>query len=309
MSFRTSNVLPRSRYFNVMNLPDLLLTLLVNFAWGFNFIAGKIGADHFQPLFFTSIRFLFLLLLMLPWLKPARGYMVPLLRVSFLLGVFHFGMIFLGLHAGGNIASIAITSQLYVPFSAILATLFLREKISPFRIIAISIALAGVMVIGFDPIVFNHLDAILWVSGAAFTMAVATILMRQCPNLGIFRLQAWIALVATPSLLLLSLIFESDQLQTIAEAHLLNYCSPLYSAIAASIVGHGSVYYLVGKYPVSMVTPLLLPAPILASFFGIFFFEDELGWKLILGGLMTLMGVMALTLYSKKNTNVSTAKA
>ena len=95
---------------------DLLLALLANFAWGFNFIAGKIGTAQFEPLFFTSIRFLFLLLIMLPWLKPAPGHMKPLLKVSFILGVVHFGMVFIGLNAGGNIASIAITTQLYDSF-------------------------------------------------------------------------------------------------------------------------------------------------------------------------------------------------
>lgn len=279
-----------------MTLPHLLLALLANFAWGFNFIAGKIGAAQFQPLFFTSIRFLFLLIIMLPWLKPASGYMKPLLRVSFLLGVVHFGMVFIGLNAGGNIASIAITTQLYVPFSAILATLFLRERITCIRILAIGIALLGVMVIGFDPTVFNHLDAILWVSGAAFAMAVATVLMRQCPNLGVFRLQAWIAAVALPSLLLLSLIFESGHAHIISQTHLIDLWSPLYSAVAASVVGHGIVYYLLGRYPVSSVTPLLLLAPILASIFGVFCFGDTLGWKLIVGGAMTLLGILLVSI-------------
>lgn len=278
-----------------MSLPDLLLALLANLAWGFNFIAGKIGADQFQPLFFTSIRFAFLLVLMLPWLKPAPGYTWPLLRVAFLLGVVHFGMIFIGLHAGGNIASIAITTQLYVPFSAILAWIVLREGISRVKIAAITLALSGVMVIGFDPVVFNHLDAILWVAGAAMAMAVSTILMRQCPNLGVFRLQAWIALVACPSLLLLSLVFESGQMQTVREARVLDFWAPLYSAVGASVVGHGIVYYLLGRYPVSSVTPLLLLAPILASIFGVFFFRDVIGWKLVVGGVMTLLGILMVS--------------
>lgn len=277
-----------------MSVPHLLMVLLANCAWGFNFIAGKIGAEVFQPLFFTALRFLFLLLLMLPWLKPAPGYMKPLLRVAFLLGVLHFGMIFIGLNAGGNIASIAITTQLYVPFSAIFASVFLREKISPVSLFSIALAFGGVMVIGFDPIVFNHLDAILWVAGAAFVMAVATILMRQCPNLGVFRLQAWIALVALPSLLLLSTIFESGQVQILSEVSIIDFWTPLYSAIGASIIGHGIVYYLLGRYPVSIVTPLLLPTPVIATFFGVFIFGDILGWKMIAGGLMTLGGVLML---------------
>lgn len=279
-----------------MSLPDLLLVLLANVAWGFNYIAGKIGAGHFQPLLFTSLRFLFLLVLMLPWLKPAPGFMLPLLRVSFFLGVVHFSMMFIGLNAGGNIASVAITTQLYVPFSAILATIFLREKISFMRVVAIVVAMGGVMVIGFDPIVFNHLDAVIWVIGAAVAMAVATILMRQCPNLGVFRLQAWIAVVAAPSLFLLSLIFESGQAELLTGSRLTDYWSPLYSAVGASVVGHGILYYLLGRYPVSVVTPLMLLAPIVASVFGVWLFHDVLGWKLIVGGIMTLTGILLVSI-------------
>lgn len=279
----------------MMNIPDLMLALLANLAWGFNFIAGKTGAEHFQPLFFTSIRFFFLLVITLPWLKPAPGHMIPLLRVAFLLGVIHFAMMFIGLDAGGNIASVAITTQLYVPFAAILATLFLREQISFMKIVAISIAISGVMLIGFDPIVFDHLDAVIWVTGAAFAMAVATILMRQCPNLGVFRLQAWIALVAAPSLLLLSFLFESGHREILVSSRLLDFWTPLYSAVGASIVGHGIVYYLVGRHPVSIVTPLLLPAPILASIFGVFVFGDKLGWEIIVGGILTLSGIILVS--------------
>lgn len=270
------------------------MIVLANSAWGVNFIAGKIGTEVFQPLLFTALRFLFLLLLMLPWLKPAPGKMKPLLMVAFLLGVLHFGMVFIGLNAGGDIASIAITTQLYVPFSAIFASVFLREKISLMSVFSIALAFGGVMVIGFDPIVFNHLDAILWVAGAALVMAIATILMRECPDLGVFKLQAWIAVVAVPSLLLLSLIFESGQVQILSNVSIIDFWTPLYSAVGASLVGHGIVYYLLGRYPVSIVTPLLLPTPLVATFLGMLIFGDSLGWKMIIGGSMTLLGVLML---------------
>ncbi len=282
-----------------MRVSHLLMVVLVNLTWGLNFIAGKIGAGVFGPLFFTALRFLFLLLFMLPWLTPAPGYMKPLLRVALLLGVFHFGMIFIGLNAGEDIASVAITTQLYVPFSAILAAVFLREKISLKTIFSIGLAFSGVIVIGFDPVVFNHLDAIFWVGGAAFVMAVATILMRQCPNLGVFRLQAWIALVALPSLSLFSFIFESGQLETLAAVHITDFWSPLYSAVGASIVGHGLIYYLLGRYPVARITPLLLPTPVLAAFLGVWIFGDSLSWKMVLGGAMTLLGVLMLVKQSR----------
>jgi len=237
---------------------------------------------------------------MLPWLKPAPGYMWPLLRVAFLLGVGHFSMMFLGLNAGGNIASVAIATQLYVPFSAILAAIFLREKITALRIIAILIAFCGIIVIGFDPVVFKHLDAIFWVIGAALMLAIATVMMRQFPNLGVFKLQAWIALVATPSLFLLSLIFESNHWQVLTNARLSDFWTPLYSAIGASVIGHGLVYRLLGRYPVSIVTPLMLLAPILASWFGVLFFQDVIGWRLVIGGLLTLGGVVLVSVKGRK---------
>jgi O-acetylserine/cysteine efflux transporter len=280
----------------MIRLSDFLLVIIANFAWGLNFIAGKYGAAQFQPLFFTFIRFLFLLLVMLPWLRPARGQMIPLLRVAFLLGVVHFGMVFIGLDAGGNIASIAITTQLYVPFSVMLAALFLKESVTFVRVMAIVIAMLGVMVIGFDPVVFNHLDAIMWVTGAALVMAIATILMRQCPDLGVYRLQAWIALVAMPSQLLLSLIFETNHLLILSRMEFVDLWAPFYSAIGASVIGHGIVYRLLGRYPVSTVTPLLLLAPILASLFGIFFFNDQIGWRLVVGGAMTLLGILLVSI-------------
>jgi O-acetylserine/cysteine efflux transporter len=270
------------------------MLLVINTAWGFNFIAGKIGGDVFHPLLFTALRFLFLLVLMLPWLKPAPGYMKPLLRVACLLGMLHFSMIFIGLHEGGNIGSIAITTQLYVPFSAILASLFLKEEISLLTIMSIAIAFGGIMVIGFDPIVFNHLDAIMWVTGAAFVMACATILMRKCPNLGVLRLQAWIAVIAFPSLSLLSLIFENDQIQILSNVKVVDFWTPLYSAVGASVIGHGMLYYLLGRYPVSKITPLLLPTPIIATLLGIVIFEDVLSWRMIAGRAMTLFGVLML---------------
>ncbi|ABC28658.1 Permease of the drug/metabolite transporter (DMT) superfamily [Hahella chejuensis KCTC 2396] len=279
-----------------MSLLDLLLGLLANLAWGFNFIAGKEGAQHFQPLLFTALRFAILLALTAPWLKPAKGYMKPLLSVAFVLGVLHFSMMFLGLNAGGNIASVAIATQLYVPFSAILAAAILKESIGWIKGGAIVLALAGVFIIGFDPVVFNHLDALAWVVGAAASMAVATILMKQCPTLGVMRLQAWIALVATPSLLALSYIFEDGQWSLLVQSEWSDYWAPLYSAVAASIIGHGIVYRLLGRYSVSLVTPMMLLAPIFAMVFGVVWFGDVLTWKLSLGGALTLLGVVIINI-------------
>ncbi|CDH46601.1 Permease of the drug/metabolite transporter (DMT) superfamily [Candidatus Contendobacter odensis Run_B_J11] len=279
----------------VMKPGDLALVLLANAAWSLNFLAGKAGVEHFPPLLFTALRFAILLFVLLPWLRWLPGKMRQVLEISFLLGVLHFGMIFVGLKASGDIASVAIASQLYVPFSALLAVIWLGERLDHRRGAGIAAAFAGVLVIGFDPTVLAHLDALAWIASAALVMAVATILMRRLVGVSVFALQAWIGAVATPCLLILSLLLEQGQMAALHSASWLNFATPFYSAIGASLVGHGIVYHLLTRYPVSLITPLLLLAPVLAVIFGVLLWGDVLTWKLILGGVMTLVGIAVIT--------------
>ncbi len=278
-----------------MKLGDLLLVLLANAAWSVNFLAGKAGVEHFPPLFFSALRFTVLLLLLLPWLRWYRGKMYPILQISGVLGVLHFSLIFIGLKASGDIASVAIAAQLYVPFSALLAVVWLGERLDRRRLSGIAAAFGGVLIIGLDPTVFAHLNALAWIASAALAMAVATILMRRLSGVGVFALQAWIGAVAAPSLLLMSLLLEHGQAEALRTANWFHLALPVYSAIGASLVGHGIVYYLLTRYPVSLITPLLLLAPVLAVLLGVLVWGDQPTWKLLLGGLMTLIGVAIVT--------------
>jgi O-acetylserine/cysteine efflux transporter len=273
---------------------DLLLALLANAVWAFNFIAGKAGVVHFQPFLFTALRFAVLLVALLPFLRWMPGRMRGVLGIALVQGVLHFSLVFAGLEASGDIASVAIASQLYVPFSALLAVVWLGETLDRRRLAGIALAFGGVLVIGFDPIVFHHFDALLLITAGAAAMAVATIQMRQLREVSVFALQAWIALCATPALALLSLLFEHDQWDAVRTATVLELAAPAYSALGASLVGHGIVYSLLGRYPVSVTTPLMLLSPVLAVAFGVLLWGDVLTWKLVLGGSLTLTGIVVI---------------
>lgn len=284
---------------------DLLLALLANAAWAFNFLAGKVGVEQFQPLMFTALRFGLLLLALLPLLRWIPGRMGRIFGIGLVQGVLHFSLIFAGLNASGDITSVAIAAQLYVPFSALLALVWLGEKLSRRHWLGISAAFAGVLVIGFDPIVFRHLDALLLITGGALAMAVATIQMRQLRGVSVFVLQGWIAVCATPTLALLSLLFERGQWVALQTATWLELAAPLYSAIGASLIGHGILYYLLGRYPVGVTTPLMLLSPVLAVGFGVWLWSDTLTWKLALGGLLTLAGLAIITIPGSRRASAS----
>lgn len=251
-----------------MKAGDLLLILLVNVAWALNFLVGKVGVEYFTPMLFSTLRFAILLLLLLPWLRWKPGKMRQVLEISLVLGVVHFSMIFIGLDVSGDIASVAIAAQLYVPFSALLAFIWLRERLDRWRVTGIAAAFAGVMVIGFDPTVFAHLDALGWIVGAAMAMAVATILMRRLSGVSVFTLQAWVGAVATPAQLLMSLWLEEGQIEALRTADWFYFALPVYSAVGASLIGHGVLYHLLTRYPVGLITPMLLLSPVLAVALG-----------------------------------------
>ena len=289
-----------------MTNKDLLLALIVNIFWAFNFVAAKYGLAHFPAFLFTALRFLLLLILLAPLLRPVPGHTRRLLLIGLVMGIGHFSLMFWGMSVSSDVSSIAIASQLYVPFSTLLAVLFLSETIRWRRTLGMVVAFLGVMVIGFDPAVLDNLVGLLLVAGAALAMAAANIFISQLRGqVKPLALQVWVALIAMPGLLILSLIFEQGQWQALRSAGLLEWSSVAYSTIGASVIGHGVLAYLLGRYPVSTVSPFMLLTPVFAVTFGVTIWGDQLTWQLLLGGGMTLVGVAIIALRSARKLDQS----
>jgi O-acetylserine/cysteine efflux transporter len=70
----------------------------------------------------------------------------------------------------------------------------------------------------------------------------------------------------------------------------------LYSAIAASLVGHAGMSWLVQRYPVTLITPFTLPTPLLAVLFATLAYGTPVTPMMWLGGALTLAGVAIITL-------------
>ena len=123
--------------------------------------------------------------------------------------------------------------------------------------------------------------------------------MRKLKGVNTFQIQAWTGLIAIFPYIFLTLIFEKNQWNLLLAAPIEPVLSIVYSVIAASLIGHGLLYFLLSRYQVSIVNPLLLMSPVFASAFGVFFREDSLSILLIVGGSMTLFGVLLISIGSK----------
>ena len=284
----------------------LLLLVFINACWGFNFIAGKLGTELFGPILFSAIRFAIVLLLLIPFLRWVPGQMKRILLIGLLLGVVHYPMMFFAMYATENLSAVAIAAQLVVPFSTLLAIVFLQERIGWTRSMAIALSFTGVDIIGFEPIGADHILSLLLVVGGSFSIAVASIWMRQLQKVGVFNLQAWIAVVATASLTLLAIVFESPSVQMLRGIALIDYWTPFYSAVGATIIGHGSFYWLVQRYQINQVSPFITLSTLFAIVFGVLLLSDQITGRILLGGALTLVGV---TVIARRNAETKTEAA
>ena len=277
-----------------MTSSHLVLLVFINACWGFNFVAGKVGTELFGPLLFSAIRFVAVLLLLIPFLRLVPGQMKRIIMIGLVLGVVHYPMMFFAMYATENLSAVAIAAQLVVPFSTILAIVFLHERIGWTRTLAIALSFSGVVIIGFEPIGADHILSLVLVIGGSLSIAVASIWMRQLTDVGVFNLQAWIALLATVSLTLLAIVFESPSLEMLQGIPLVDYWTPVYSAVGATIIGHGSFYWLLQRYPISQVSPFITLSTLFAIGFGVLLLADQLTTRILVGGALTLIGVTVI---------------
>lgn len=283
---------------------------LICLTWAGNFIAAAWVVRQVEPLSFTVIRFAVVLLLLLPLLKiPARHQWSGLVLTCWFMGGIHFALLFIALERSNDISSIALLMQVYVPMATLLAVLVLGERIGWRTTAGILVAFGGVLVMGLDPLVLAQLDVLALVLLAAFSLAVGTMLMRRLKGISVLNFQAWNALLSLPLLIALAMAFGQPLIPDSAALSRPSVWGAIaYSAIGASIVGHGGFYWLIQRHEVNKVTPYLLLVPVLAVLLGIAFWGDRPGPRLLIGGSMVLGGVLWITLRMRFRRRASAAQ-
>jgi O-acetylserine/cysteine efflux transporter len=279
---------------------DLLFLVLINLIWGFNFITSKVGVSELPPLWFTTLRFTLLALILAAVLRIHRGQMGAVVVAAVLSGALHFGLLFVGLGMAKTVSTVAIAGQLGVPFTTLMSIAFLGEVVRWRRWLGISLAFAGVMVMGLDPEVFDFWQGLALVVLSAFVGSLGLLAVKQLKDIKPLEIQAWFALISVPVLAVLSAVFESGQLDATRAASLEAWGALLFTVVMASLIAHSGYYYLVQRYPITSVSPITILSPLFGILFGVTLLGDELTPRIIAGGTMTLTGVVIIALREHK---------
>lgn len=284
-----------------MPLSHRTALILICLVWAGNFIASAIAVDHLPPISVTAVRFAIVLLLVFPFLRrPQSGQWVNLLAACWCMGAIHFALVFTALARSSDVSSIAILMQVYVPLTTLMAVVMLGERIGWRTASGIALAFGGVLVVGLDPLVLAQLDVLVLVLISAFFLALGTIFMRRVRGIGVFGFQAWNALLSLVPLAALAVLLEDPwPAFSAAGLHSPAWAAVAYSAVGASIIGHGTFYWLIQRHEVNAVTPTLLLVPVLAVALGVLLRGDQPGPRLLIGGAMVIGGVLWVTVRAR----------
>ncbi|HXQ63528.1 MAG TPA: DMT family transporter [Steroidobacteraceae bacterium] len=279
----------------------LAFLVLINLIWGFNLIASEAGVSHFPPIFFTALRFTLLAALLLPFLRWHPGRMQRLLVAAALSGGVQYAILLIGIHLTAQVSSVAIASQLGVPFTTLISVLFLGEVIHWRRGLGILLAFVGVGLIAFQPELFAHRTGLALVVASALIGAFGLVAVKALgASLRPLELQAWFAISGLPALWLLTFWLEDGQGAAVASAGLTDWGALFYTVVIASLVAHTGYYWLIRHYPVTSLSPLTTLSPLFGVGFGVLIYGDPLTARLVFGGLLTLTGVTIIALRERR---------
>lgn len=291
----TTQASPAAKTDDALGL-NLLLLLAVQLIWGLNWLFSKLALAEIPPLTLVVLRCAIVLLLFVPWMRWHPGLMGRIGLIALTAGALNFGLGFLALTMAHDIAPLALSGNLAIPFATILSALFLGDRIGVWRGGALVIAFIGVAFLSFDPRIFSYLDAMLVNMAAAFAWAMGTIFMRHMKGVNPIDMQGWIALGTVVPVGIAAAIFEPNAIDAVRGASFEAWASLAYIVIGASVIGHVTFNWLVQRHPIPQIAPFMLLAPVIASVAGVMFLGDSWSWRLIVGGALTLSGVLVITL-------------
>jgi len=273
-----------------MSINQILLALIVPITWGFGYALTKIGMDQFTPLLLMSLRFGIAGLILVWFTKPPWGFMRELFIIAFIGSTIQYGFTYYGLK-GIDVSTASILVQLEGPILALLSTLILKERLGWPRALGMGLAFTGVVVIAGEPRLSDSLDSVALVITGAVFWAIAQIMISRLKSLSGITILAWIAIIATPQMLLISLLIEEGQWESIKSANLIDWSIVFYLSFIMTVIGYSVWYHLLRICDVSKISPFLMLLPVTSIIAGMVLLNEQFTLAMGIGGVLVMTGV------------------
>ena len=243
----------------------------------------------FTALFF---RLLLVAIILLPWVKrPKREEVGMLVLTSLMLVPGHFGFLFLSVLNTTSISSISVVLQLSIPFSVLLAWFIYKDNPGRIRLLGLTIAFIGVVILFYDPAMFDNLYALILVTFSALFLGIYYVLVKKLTSLSPIGIIAYTSLIGCPFLLILVLTQGEDLGAFFQVTASLAWVGFAFTVIGSSLIGHTIWAWLAQHQNISLISPFLLLVPVVASVLSALIFGETISLFFIFSSSIILFGV------------------
>jgi drug/metabolite transporter (DMT)-like permease len=137
---------------------------------------------------------------------------------------------------------------------------------------------------------------LLLIAAAAFLGSLGAVLMKQMDGIKPLQFQAWVGASSILPLLLVSALFEHDQVKLMIDAGWPFLGALVFSALAVSVWGHTAYFGLIQKYEANLIAPLTLMTPLFTIGLGVLLTQDHFDLRMAIGSAIALFGVLIIAL-------------
>ncbi|MFY2789144.1 EamA family transporter [Rhodococcus sp. MALMAid1271] len=281
-----------------MTTRDRLLGLTVVVLWGLNFLAIRVGLDHFPPFFFAALRFLVIAVPVVLFIPRPRVPLKWLLLYGFGFGFLQFAFLFAAMAAGMPTGLASLVLQSSAPFTVVLGAVLLREHVTRRQAIGIAVAVLGMVLIGWDrannatllPVILTLLAGLGW----AFGNLGNRLAKAESP----MRLMLWMTVVPPIPMLALSAAVEGPSAGWHAVSDAFGpqgwpgLVALAYIVIPATIIGSGLWTVLMSRNPAGLVAPFSLLVPVVGIAAAWIFLSETPSVLALIGGVVVIGGCL-----------------
>ena len=279
---------------------DFALILVIVALWGFSFVPIKVGLKEVPPFALAALRFLFAAVPLVFVIRRPRMPVGVVIAYGVAIGVFQFGLLFLGMKLGMPAGLSSIVIQVQVFFTIGLGIAVLGDRLHGENLVGAAIAAIGVVLLAVYKIqggASSTFVGLLLVIVAAFAWATGNIVAKHAAGeheADMFGLVVWSSLVPPLPLAAVSYAFEGGpaMVQVVASASALTWGCVVFLAYVATLFGFASWARLLHRYPTALVSPFALLIPVSGLASGALFLGESLAPMQAAGAGLVFAGLV-----------------
>jgi O-acetylserine/cysteine efflux transporter len=283
-----------------LSVRDLGVVLLVVTIWGFAFVPMRWALDTVPPFLLAALRFLCAALPAVFFIRRPQVPWPMLVGYGMAIGVFQFGLLFLGMQLGMPAGLSSLVIQMQAFFTIGLAAWWLHDRFDRHSVIGAAIAAAGIALLAWYKLTSGAtatFAGFLLVIAAALSWGIGNVLAKHAAgraDVDMLGLVVWSSLAAPLPLVLASLAFErgAQTWEVVRSMSWQPWACVLFMSYFATLFALARWNALLHRYPTAVIAPFALLIPIVGLGSGALLLGEGLSATQFAGVALVLAGLV-----------------